>query len=68
MNFMGAKNVSFRANGVLTFSMVYELLIEKKEKVKQQKNKSNKTCSLTTSLLQVNFLLMSFLKMTPLKA
>lgn len=32
MNFMGAKNVYFRANGVLTFSMVYELLIEKKKK------------------------------------
>lgn len=29
---MGAKNVSFRANGVLTFSMVYEFLIEKKKK------------------------------------
>lgn len=59
LNFLGA-------NGLLAFSMVYELIKEKKKKHKQN-NKSNKTCSLTISLLQVNFLLMRFSKMTPLK-
>lgn len=67
MNFLGAKNVSFKTNGLLTFRVFYWALKREREK-NNQNNKSNKTCSFTISLLQVKYLLMSFSKMTPLKA
>lgn len=50
-NFLGAKNIPFRANGLLTFSMVY-CALKKEEKKNNQNNKSNKTCTITISLLQ----------------
>lgn len=64
MNFLGAQNVPFRANGFLTFSVVIELL-KKEEKKNNPNNQSHKTCIITISLLQVNFLLKSFSKLTP---
>lgn len=57
MNFMGAKNVSFRANGVLTFSMVYELLKEKKEKKNSQKIKVIKPAASPSAYYKLTFCL-----------
>lgn len=68
MNFLGVKNVPCRADGLLTFSVVYRVLKKKKRKTTQT-TKVIRICTITISLLQqLNFLLMSFSMMTPLKA
>lgn len=41
MNFLGVKNVPCRADGLLTFSVVYQVL-KKEEKKNNPNNKSNK--------------------------
>lgn len=71
MSFLGTKNVPFRANGLLTSSVVIELFKRKKkreEKEDSPNNKNNRICIITISLLQVNFLLVSSSTMTPLTA